>query len=267
MGIPYAEVIGDPVDHSKSPLIHEFWLRRLRIEGEYKTVRVTADELPAYFESRRTDHDWRGCNVTMPLKEAALALLDANRATRRIGAVNTVVRYEDRLTGLNTDWQALNLAIDTHRLQPRQAAIIGTGGAARAALEELRGNQVPHVVLVSRNENKAAALLAHFGLRGEVLPPGARPAADLLINASPLGMRGFPPLDIDLSGLWPGAMVVEMVYQPLETALLSDARRRGFRVIDGLTMLIEQASMAFIHFFKVAEPRAGRAELRELLTS
>ena len=267
MGVPYAEVIGDPIAHSQSPLIHRHWLAKLGVEGDYRALRVCPDELENYLGSRGADPDWRGCNVTMPLKEAAYELIDVDPSTRRIGALNTVVRYEFGLMGHNTDWQALNLALDTYRLRPRRVAVIGTGGAARAALEEMRGNKVPHVTLISRDRDKAAMLLNLFGLEGEVLPHGATPTADLLINASPLGMDGFPPLDIDLSGLVAGATVVEMVYRPLETPLLKTARARGFRTIDGLRMLIEQASMAFTYFFKDSPQPVDADGLREMLTS
>lgn len=266
MGVPYAEAIGDPIAHSKSPLIHKFWLRKLGIEGDYWATRVTADELPAYLEARRADPDWRGCNVTMPLKEAAYELLDVDPSTRRIGALNTVVRYEDMLIGHNTDWQALNLALDTYRLNPRRAVIIGTGGAACAALEEMRVNRVPQVDIVSRHPDKAEALLQRFGLSGDALRHEASPKADLLVNASPLGMEGFPPLDIDLSNLVAGATVVEMVYRPLETPLLRAARAAGFRTIDGLRMLMEQAAMAFTFFFKDSPHPIDDDRLRELLT-
>lgn len=267
MGVPYAEVIGDPVAHSQSPAIHRFWLEKLGLEGDYRAVRVTRDELPAYFEARRADPDFRGCNVAMPLKEAAFALLDTDPVTRRIGALNTVVRYENSLRGTNTDWQGLNLALDTVRLDPRRVAIVGTGGGARAALAEMRMQKAPHVTLISRTPDKATALLDHFELSGEALRLGATPEADLLINASPLGMAGYPPLDLDLAGLAEGATVLDMVYRPLETPLIRAARARGLRAIDGLTMLIEQAGMAFTHFFREPPSPTESPELRKLLTS
>ena len=266
MGVPYAEVIGDPIVHSKSPAIHKFWLETLGIEGDYRALQVTVAELPAYLESRRTDPDWRGCNVAMPLKEAAFGLVDRDPITRRIGALNTVVRYQDSLMGTNTDWQGINLALDTVRLDPQRVAIVGTGGGARAALAEMRMQKPPHVMLISRTPDKAAALLDHFGLSGEGLPLGAAPEADLLINASPLGMAGFPPLELDLARLAEGATVLDMVYNPLETPLLRTARARGLRAIDGLTMLIQQASMAFTHFFHIPPDPAETLELRERLT-
>ncbi|HYI49522.1 MAG TPA: shikimate dehydrogenase [Allosphingosinicella sp.] len=260
-------MIGDPIAHSHSPAIHRFWLGKLGLEGDYRAIRVTPDELPAYLEARRTDPDFRGCNVAMPLKEAAFALLGTDPITRRIGALNTVVRYEDSLRGTNTDWQGLNLALDTVRLDPQRVAIVGTGGAARAALAEMRMQKAPHVMLISRTPDKARALLDHFELPGEALRLGTVPEADLLINASPLGMAGYPPLDLDLVGLAQGATVLDMVYRPVETPLIQAARSRGLRAIDGLAMLIEQAGMAFTHFFKQPPARAQNSELRELLTS
>jgi shikimate dehydrogenase len=228
---------------------------------------VSVEELRAYFEARRSDPDWRGCNVTMPLKEETFALVDVEPIARRIGAVNTVVRYDRVLIGTNTDWQGINLSLDTYRLDPKRVAIVGTGGAARAALEDMRQQRVPHVMLVTRSPGKAAALLDLFQLEGEALPLGAAPAADLLINASPLGMAGYPALELDLSRLEEGATVLDMVYHPLETPLLREARARGFKTVDGLSMLIHQASMAFTHFFKASPEPADNSDLRRLLTS
>jgi len=267
MGVPYAEVIGDPIAHSKSPAIHNFWLRKLGLEGEYRIRHVRAPELSDYFEARRVDPDFRGCNVAMPLKEPAFALLETNPITRRIGALNTVVRYDGTLVGTNTDWQAINLLLDTVRLDPKRVAIVGTGGGARAALAEMKLMQkAPHVILISRTPGKAEALLDHFGLSGEALPLGAVPEADLLINASPLGMTGYPPLDFDLAGLSERATVLDMVYAPVETPLIRAAQARGLRAIDGLSMLIQQASMAFTHFLKSPPNPVESPELREILT-
>lgn len=267
MGVPYAEVIGDPITHSKSPLIHGFWLEQLGIQGEYRALRVGREELPAYFEARRQDPDWRGCNVTMPLKEDAFALLHVEPISRRIGAVNTVMPGEGELIATNTDWIGVNLSLDTYRLAPKRVVIIGTGGAARAALADMRLQKVPHVIMITRSPDKAGALLDLFELEGEILPLGAAPEADLLINASPLGMKGFPELELDLSLMAEGATVLDMVYDPLETPLLQAAGARGLKAIDGLSMLINQAAMAFTYFFKDAPEPADSAELRRLLTS
>ena len=267
MGIPYAEVIGDPIAHSKSPIIHKFWLEKLGVEGDYRRVQVRAGELESYLASRRQDPDWRGCNVTMPHKADVVPLVDhVDPSTRRIGAVNAVVRIEESVVGTNTDWQGLSLALGDHRAEGRDVVLIGAGGAARAALEELRQARPRSLVVMNRDPEKAAALIDHFGLTGEARPLGAPPPADLLINASALGMAGYPPLDIDLSLLRAGAAVLDMVYHPLDTDLLRQARSRRLVAIDGLQMLIWQAVMAFRHFFKASPPEpVDSEELRKLL--
>jgi shikimate dehydrogenase len=266
MGVPYAEIIGDPVAHSKSPAIHGFWLEAMGLDGDYRRTRVRANQLGDYFQSRRDDPDWRGCNVTMPLKQAVLAHVDRLVPTaRRIEAVNTIVRTDGELVGHNTDWQGVNLALGDWRAEGKDVVLIGAGGAARAALEELRQAHPRRLVIMNRTPGKAAALLDHFGLQGEVAPIGDPPAADLLINASALGMEGRPPLAPDLSALPAHAIVFDMVYLPLETALLKAARALGLRSIDGLDMLICQASMAFALFFGRAPGPSELPALRERL--
>jgi shikimate dehydrogenase len=266
MGVPYAEVIGDPVAHSLSPAIHAFWLESMGLDGDYRRTRVRAGELAAYFDSRRDDPDWRGCNVTMPHKQAVLAHLDRLVPTaRRIEAVNTIVMTDGELIGHNTDWQGVNLALGDWRAEGKDVVLIGAGGAARAALEELRQAHPRRLLVMNRTPAKAAALLDHFGLTGEAVRIGDPPAADLLINASALGMAGRPPLAPDLSALPPHAIVLDMVYLPLETALLKAARERGLRSIDGLSMLICQASMAFALFFGHAPAARETPALRERL--
>lgn len=268
MGIPYAEVIGDPIAHSKSPIIHKFWLEKLGLEGDYRRVLVKPEELQAYFERRRKDPDWCGCNVTMPHKSDVALLVDSVQpSARRIGAINTVKRYDDELVGLNTDWVGLNLALGEHSAKGKDVVLIGAGGAARAALEELRQAGPRSLLVMNRDIAKAADLIDQFGLTGEVMPLGNPPAVDMVINASALGMAGYPPLDIDLSTLRTSAIVLDMVYHPLDTPLLQQARSLGLMTIDGLHMLIWQAAMAFQFFFETSPPEpADSAELRELLT-
>jgi shikimate dehydrogenase len=266
--VPYAEVIGDPIAHSKSPIIHKFWLEKLGLEGDYRRVQVRTSELGSYVASRRKDPDWRGCNVTMPHKASIAPLLDdVNPSARRIGAVNTVGRFDDAVVGLNTDWIGLHLALGQNSADGKDVVLVGAGGAARAALEALKLATPRSLVILNRDPAKAAGLLSHFGIEGEALPLGDPPAADLLINASALGMVGYPPLDMDISALRAGGAVLDMVYHPLDTPLLEEARRHGLHAIDGLEMLIHQAAAAFQYFFGTSapEPAAG-PELRELLT-
>lgn len=268
MGVPYAEVIGDPVGHSKSPLIHRFWLRQMNFVGDYKATRVRSNELADYLSARRADPDWRGCNVTMPCKETIARHLDTiDPITRRIGAVNTVIHHSTGLLmGTNTDLVGAHFALGDSVPAGKKVVLLGAGGAARAVLEELRQAGASHVTILNRTEEKARHLLDRFGLEGDTGPIGGAPAADLLINATPLGMAGRPALDLDLSALHSGATVFDLVYHPLETPLLLEARRRGLRTVDGLAMLIWQASMAFTHFFREPPLDPEAPELRELLT-
>ena len=284
MTAAYAEVIGDPIAQSKSPAIHSFWLNKLGIEADYRAAHVTAAGLADYFAARRDDSAWRGCNITMPHKQAALAQLDAvDPQAARIGAVNTVVRGADGgLTGFNTDAPGfleplLPRLAETHLY--RMARILGAGGAARAIVAALAGAGFT-LVLAARDPAKARAMLDELAPRGEhhavSLDHFATPTdfafddraglLDLVVNASPLGMAGQPPLVFDFSHVPPGSVAYDIVTNPLETPLLAGARARGFETIDGLAMLIGQAAVAFEKFFGQPAPRAHDGELRDLLT-
>jgi shikimate dehydrogenase len=269
MGIPYAEVIGDPISHSKSPRIHRFWLRKMGMAGDYRAVRVREGELAGYFGTRRNDPDWRGCNVTMPHKRGVPNYVDRlSSEAQRIGAVNTIARSGGDLVGLNTDWIGIDRALPTGAATDKDVLLIGAGGAARAAMQVLSMAGPRSISVRNRDVGKARRLLADFAMRGRADSVDAPlTPCDLLLNASALGMAGFPPLALDLAPLRNQAVVMDMVYDPRETVLLRDARNRGLAAIDGLSMLIHQAAAAFRHFFgeEVAEPDS--AELRELLTS
>ena len=268
-GQAYAEVIGDPIAHSKSPLIHGFWLKALGIDGDYRATHVTPDGLGAYFEARRADPAWRGCNVTIPHKQAVLDHVEDRGDVRgTIGAMNTVVRAEDgALVGTNTDAGGFYAPIAGLDLEGRHAAVVGAGGAARAILFALARVGIGRVTILNRNVLKAAALLSSFGIRGDALPLGSPlPPVDLLVNASALGMAGQPSLDLDLAPLPEDAVVYDVVYAPLETPLLAQARARELDIVDGLDMLIGQAALAFELFFGAEPPRERDDELRDLLT-
>lgn len=265
---PYAEVIGDPVAHSKSPLIHRFWLEKLGIDADYRATHVLPADLPAYVAARRADPAWRGCNVTIPHKIAMLDLVDDPGDVRgSIGAMNTVVRGEGgALFGTNTDAAGFYAPIADLDLAGAPVAVIGAGGAARAILFALARMDVGRVTILNRSPLKGAALLGRFGLMGDALPLSAPlPPAKLLVNTSALGMAGQPPLDLDLSPLPIGAIVYDIVYTPLETPLLQAADALGFETIDGLDMLVGQAAAAFELFFGQPAPRAHDDELRERL--
>ncbi|WP_076068965.1 shikimate dehydrogenase [Sphingomonas montana] len=269
-GTPFAEVIGDPIAHSKSPIIHRFWLQALGIEADYVATRVTADGLAAHFRLRRDDPDWRGSNVTLPHKQAVFDVVDDRAGLKTtLGALNCVFGDADGgLVGTNTDAGGFLEPLDDVPLEGKAVAVVGAGGAARAVLLALASRDVGSVTLLNRTPDKGRALLNQFGLQGDAVPlDTALPPVDLLVNASSLGMVGQPPLALDLTPLPAGAIVYDIVYAPLETPLLAAARARGLTTIDGLTMLIGQAALAFEIFFEAHAPRDRDAELRALLTA
>ena len=266
---PYAEVIGDPIAHSKSPVIHKFWLTKLGLDGDYRATQVADADLAAFIADRRADPDWRGCNVTIPHKIAIMDHVDDPGSVRAsIGAMNTVLR--DRagvLTGTNTDAAGFFAPIAGVPLEGKPVAVVGTGGAAHAVMFALSRGGVGPVTLLARNPLKGAALLARFGLKGKVQPlEMPLPPVALLVQTTQLGMTGQPPLDIDLSPLPDDALVYDIVYAPLRTPLLLAAEARGLEIVDGLEMLIGQAALAFELFFGAEPPRDADEELRALLT-
>lgn len=279
----YAEVIGDPVAQSKSPAIHGFWIEKLGLDGDYSATAVVPSELADYIARRRSDSSWVGCNVTMPHKQAIIPLLDRlDPLARRVGAVNTVTRAADgKLVGRNTDVAGFLEPLTVRLAEQhyfRMARVLGTGGAARAIVAGLAREGFT-IVLAGRNPEKARALLDELDPDGEhhvaPLDHFAEPTdfafddregcCDLVINASPLGMRGQPPLAFDWSHAPPGSLAYDIVTDPVETDFVRNARAAGFETIDGLAMLIGQAAAAFTHFFGVAPPREHDAELRERL--
>ena len=268
--IPYAEVIGDPIAQSKSPLIHGFWLEALGIAGDYRRCHVKDDELAGYIEERRSDPHWRGCNVTMPHKSAVMDLVDDPGDIRgTIGAMNTIVRQKDGLLiGTNTDAAGFYSPLAELDLEGAPVVVVGAGGASRAVLFALARAGVGNVTIFNRSPLKAMGLLATFGLKGDVVGLDAKlPPAALLVNASSLGMKGQPPLDLDLSPLPDDAIVYDLVYSPLQTGLLQAAEARGLDSVDGLDMLIGQAALAFELFFGATPPEGRDEELRALLTA
>lgn len=281
----YAEVIGDPIAQSKSPAIHRFWLGKLGIDADYRACHVTADGLADYLAARRDDPDWRGCNVTMPHKQAVMPALDrVELGAEMVGAVNTITRrHTGALIGSNTDVGgfleplAAELAA-THYF--RMARVLGTGGAARAIVAALADHGFT-IVLAGRDPAKASAILAqidpdgahhavdlaHFAGTTDFAFDDRAGCLDLVVNASPLGMHGQPPLAFDWSHAPPGAVAYDIVTAPLDTAFLAAARAAGHRTVDGLSMLIGQAALAFAKFFGAPPPREHDAELRRILAA
>ena len=265
---PYAEVIGDPISHSKSPLIHKFWLQKLGIVADYRAHHVKTDDLGHYIAARVDDPDWRGCNVTIPHKLAVLDhVADPGSVRDSIGAANTIFRNRDgALQATNTDAAGFFGPISDMDWTGAPVVVIGSGGAACAVLFALAQADVGDVTLLARSPLKGAALLARFGLKGRVLGmDAALPPVALVVNSSPLGMTGQEPLRLDLSPLPADAWVYDLVYAPLETGLLKAARQQGLETVDGLEMLVGQAALAFEMFFSVSPPDDSDEELRAVL--
>ncbi len=264
---PYAEVIGDPISHSKSPAIHNFWLEKSGITADYRAAHVTPEALADYIAERRMDSNWRGCNVTLPHKIAVMDLVeDPGNVRATIGAMNTVLNIPQHLIGTNTDAAGFYAPLAESNLEGADVTVIGTGGAAHAILFALSRCSVGTVTLMARNVLKGAALLSRFNLKGKAIPlsPKVQPT-HLLVNASALGMSGESSPDWDLSSLAHDACVYDIVYKPLTTPLLAAAEGRGLETIDGLEMLVGQAAAAFELFFGAPAPREYDAELRAAL--
>lgn len=279
----YAEVIGDPIAQSKSPAIHRFWLAKLGKDGEFRATQVARDEVGTFLASRREDMAWRGCNVTMPLKQAVQPHLHSIEAPAdRIGAVNAIYPALDRvLVGSNTDAAGFLEPLQPFLAQThwfRMARVLGTGGAARAIVAALAAEGFT-IVLAGRDPGKARALLdelapegehhavdlTHFAAPTDFVFDDREGCCDLVVNASPLGMREQPPLVFDWSHAPPGSVAYDIVTDPVDTPFLQAARAAGFQTIDGLSMLIGQAAAAFELFFGHPAPRGHDPELRGLL--
>lgn len=268
--IPRACLMGHPVAHSRSPMIHGHWLATLGIAGGYDLRDLT----PAAFEEfliRLPDHGYVGGNVTVPHKETAFALVArADAAAAAIRAVNTVWLEDGELVGGNSDAHGFIASLDEQvpawNAAGGRAVVLGAGGAARAATYALVHRGV-EVALANRTPERAQSAAKHFGPMASAfgLDAIARllPTADLLVNCTALGMVGQPRLEIDIEPLKPEAVVCDVVYAPLETELLAAARRRGHRTVDGLEMLLHQAGFGFQKWFGVA-PKVT-PELRALV--
>jgi shikimate dehydrogenase len=261
-------IIGHPVAHSRSPMIHGYWLKTLGIPGAYESKDLTPDEFVPFI-SNLAANGYVGANVTVPHKEAAYRTVSARDAdSEAVGAVNVLYLQDGRLMGGNSDVHGF---IDNLDDQARgwdapgcKALILGAGGASRSAVYALRQRGV-EVRVVNRTLARAQELAQKFGAKGhrwdEV--PKLLPQTDLLVNCTALGMQGKDPLQIDLAPLKKGAVVYDIVYVPLETALLAQAKKRGHRTVDGLGMLLQQAGYGFRIWFG-GDPRVT-PELRRVV--
>jgi shikimate dehydrogenase len=252
---PAACLIGWPAAHSRSPLIHHYWLRTLGIEGGYVIEAVPPDEFQD-FVFRLSLRGFVGANVTIPHKERALALSAPDDRARAVGAANTLWFQDGELRSTNTDVEGFINNLDASAPgwdQATDALVLGAGGSARAVVFGLVERGFTRVHLVNRTLERARALADQFGAN---VHPAAwdaiadlLPRAGLLVNTTSLGMHGRPALDIDVNLLPQQAVVADLVYVPLETPLLAAARARGLKTADGLDMLLHQAVRGFELWF------------------
>jgi len=250
-------VIGWPITHSRSPVIHGFWLKHYGIDGSYGRVPVRPDDLPQFIAGL-TANSYAGCNVTIPHKEQVFAMVEpGNDLTRRLGVVNTVYRRDGRLMGISTDGEGfianLRASLPQLLLKGGRAVMLGAGGAAMAIAGALIAEGIIELVVANRSSERTENLHRKFG---PVIAPArwedrssVLEGASLLVNTTSLGMTGQPALDISLDRLPVQAVVTDIVYAPLRTALLEDAAKRGHPVVEGLGMLLHQAVPGFELWF------------------
>jgi len=263
-------ILGWPAGHSRSPLIHNYWIRQHGIAGEYRKEAVPPEEFAAFlasFEAR----GYVGANATIPHKEAALRLTTPDERARAVGAANTIWREGGGLKSTNTDVEGFLGNLDATApgwdRSLKTAVVLGAGGSSRAVVFGLIERGVARIHLVNRTLERAQALRERFGAavapaRWEEVPE-LLGSAGLLVNTTSLGMKGQPPLEIDVGALPSAAVVADLVYVPLVTPLLAAAGARGLATADGLGMLLHQAVRGFSLWFGVKP--AVTPELRALV--
>lgn len=263
-----AGVIGWPIAHSLSPRLHGYWLARHGVPGYYVPLAVHPDHLATVLRVL-PKMSYRGVNITVPHKEAAMAVMDTvSEDAKRVGAVNTVLVEDGSLHGDNTDLfgfaQSVLEAVPGWSAADRPIAVIGAGGAASAVIVACLDFGASEIRLVNRTRQRAEEVAARFGDRVRPVDWDERSmcleGVAMLVNATTLGMTGQPPLDIRLDDLPISAVVADIVYAPLQSPLLARASGRGNRTVDGLGMLLHQARPGFTAWFGV-EPRVT-ADLR-----
>jgi shikimate dehydrogenase len=244
-------VIGHPIHHSKSPLIHNYWMEKHGIEGTYEAIDIAPNELQERIQGLVAE-GYAGFNVTVPHKEDIFKLCDQlDDAAKAIGAVNTVMIKDGKLIGRNTDAFGFIENVKTNALDfkfdGKNVAVLGAGGAARAIVFGVQNEGAAHVHIFNRSLDKAQALAGDMQ-DAQACPWDKRhdlASYDMLINTTSLGMAGQPTLDIELDALDQSALVTDIVYAPLMTDLLRDAQRRGHPIVTGIGMLLHQARPAF----------------------
>lgn len=252
-------VIGYPVAHSRSPLIHGYWLREHKIDGDYVRHEVRPEAINSFLQNFASS-GFIGCNVTLPHKEAAARnVKDASPVVRALGVANTLWLDNDALHADNSDVTGFVAHLDNSlpdwNEKTKHVVILGAGGAARAVIYGLKSRGVENITIVNRTPDRAAQLIKEINIAADIAAFDKLPAllaqTDLLVNTTSLGMKGQPSLEIDLKNLKAGAAVCDVVYVPLETELLKQAGERGHPAIDGLGMLLHQAVVGFERWFGV----------------
>jgi shikimate dehydrogenase len=267
-----AFVVGWPVAHSRSPLIHRFWLKRHAIDGDYRAEAVPPDAIEAFLYSF-AERRYCGGNVTLPYKEvAARACRVLTPVAARLGAANTLWLEDSQLHGDNTDAYGFAANLDDNVSDWRggaNALVLGAGGASRAVLHALLEAEFGSIAVANRTPGRAEALARHFGGKIRAAGLGAVPEllrdADLIVNTTSAGLHGDAPLAIEWRAARSDAIVTDLTYVPLVTSFLGSAAERGLRIVDGLGMLLHQAVPGFERWFGV-RPKVD-AELRTLVTA
>jgi shikimate dehydrogenase len=248
-------VIGWPIAHSRSPLIHNYWLRMYGIDAIYERQAVQPDQLEKFLADLPTS-EFIGCNVTIPHKEAAFRLItQLDEAALRSGAVNTLYQRERKIFGTNTDGQGflenLKKSYPSFITANSKVCIIGAGGSAKAIIAALLEENAQSITIVNRTPERIAILQKQFGTRIHSAGKLDLGDLDLLVNTTSMGMEGQPRLELDISGLNPKAIVADIVYSPLETEFLQRAKIQGNPTLQGLGMLLHQAVKGFELWFGI----------------
>jgi len=262
-------IIAWPAGHSRSPLIHNYWIKQHNLDAEYRREAVPPEKFVEFVKSLRAN-GYVGANISVPHKEAALTVSEPDDRVRAVGAANTLWYDDNKLRSTNTDVEGflanLDAATPGWDRGLSTAVVLGAGGGARAVIFALLAREVGRIYVINRTEARANALRKKFGARVQVArweeTTGLLGGAGLLVNTTTLGMVGQPPLEVSLNG--PSSLVVsDLVYAPLETGLLAKARAKGLRTADGLGMLLHQAVRGFELWFG-RRPEVT-SELRELV--
>ncbi|RWX74631.1 shikimate dehydrogenase [Neorhizobium lilium] len=266
-----AFVTGWPVKHSRSPLIHNHWLKRYALSGSYTAESVAVEEFPAFISALKSGGRYRGGNVTIPHKETAFQLADRpDEIAKELGAANTLWMADGLLHATNTD--SFGFAANLDERHPgwakiNRAVILGAGGASRAVIQAVRDQGVAEIHVVNRTRGRAEDLADRFGPKVHAHALGAlgevMKEAGLFVNTTSLGMNGGETLELDFSTLAERALITDIVYVPLKTPFLIQAERQGRQTVDGLGMLLHQAVPGFEKWFGI-RPSVDE-ELRSLV--